>query len=45
MKNKRLLFITIGLFMTIACLLAINVLFPASKINKKEFDWMRGINE
>ena len=36
MKNKRLLFITIGLFMTIACLLAINVLFPASKINKKE---------
>ena len=36
MKNKRLLFITIGLFMTIVCLLAINVLFPASKINKKE---------
>ena len=36
MKNKRLLFITIGLFMTIACLLTINVLFPADKVNKKE---------
>lgn len=34
MKNKKVLFIIIGLFITIACILAINVLFPATKTNK-----------
>lgn len=34
MKNKRLIFVIIGLFITLACLLAMNVLFPAAKVEK-----------
>lgn len=36
MKNKKILFISIGIVITLACLLAINVLFPANQVNKKD---------
>lgn len=36
MKNKKILFISIGIITTLACLLAINVLFPANQVIKKD---------